>query len=472
MKNVVHFRARADVTVQENLQGFVEVARSHLSIFGANLDFDSDVWDITEYIHLRGKGNNRMRLQFLSFRPVGQSLAPSSLAEPFKDFAKAYIRYMQGLRPTKIPTHRLVALRALEASLLENGGVADARLTTGFILNRATQLIGERYAKTTAYRIARQLETLAAFMAKNRLTAASCRWRSYLVRPNDADRVGKEFDQRRRERLPSQSALAALPLVFRAAISPADVIFSSAAALLVSAPDRISEVLTLRVDCEVNDQKPDGGSVYGLRWFPAKGAEPMVKWIVPLMVPVVREAIARIRLATDEARRMARWYESNPSKLYLPPDLEHLRGAKLLTKKDMVQLFNLASTDSVNLVCRTYGLVPTVRGRNWRVRFCDVENTLLEQLPRDFPFLDRDLGLRFSDALFVVRRHELHAQRGTNPCVIGAVSTNQINSALGGKVEHGSSSIFSRLGFYESDGTPIRVSSHQFRHYLNTLAQM
>ena len=32
-------------------------------------------------------------------------------------------------------------------------------------------------------------------------------------------------------------------------------------------------------------------------------------------------------------------------------------------------------------------------------------------------------------------------------------------------------SIFERFGYVEKDGAPIRVRTHQLRHYLNTLAQ-
>ncbi|WP_444847107.1 integrase [Duganella caerulea] len=453
------------------MRAFINVARHHLAVFSTALDFESDVWDVTEFVHLRAKANNRLRLLFISWRS-GLHLQPTSMAEPFKDFAKAYLRYMQGLRPSKILTQRLVALRALEAALIEAGGVADATMTTAFVLNRATQMIAARYAKGTAYRISRHLEAIADFMLKNHLMTVPCRWRTYLVRPNDSNRLGVEFDRRRRLKLPSQTALDVLPMVFRAAIAPADVIFSSVAALLVSAPDRVSEVLTLDANCEVYEKGLDGESVYGLRWFPAKGAEPMVKWIIPSMVPVVKEALARIRIATDAAREVARWYESNPTKVYLPAELEHFRSDTLLTKSDMAQLFNLSSEDSVNLTCKTFGIVPLARGRNWHVRFYDVEKSLLRHLPAGFPYLDAELGLLYSEALFVVRRNELHTQRSANPCLIGAITSNQVNSALGGKVAHGCSSIFSRLGFFEEDGSPIRVSSHQFRHYLNTLAQM
>jgi hypothetical protein len=56
-------------------------------------------------------------------------------------------------------------------------------------------------------------------------------------------------------------------------------------------------------------------------------------------------------------------------------------------------------------------------------------------------------------------------------CIIEPISINQINTALGGRVEHGFNSIFTKFGYLEPDGSDINISTHQFRHYLNTLAQ-
>jgi hypothetical protein len=54
--------------------------------------------------------------------------------------------------------------------------------------------------------------------------------------------------------------------------------------------------------------------------------------------------------------------------------------------------------------------------------------------------------------------------------MIEPISINQINSGLGSRAEHGFPSVFSRFGFAEPDGSPIQITTHQFRHYLNTLA--
>lgn len=40
------------------------------------------------------------------------------MSEPFVLFAKAYVRYMHGMRPTKTPELRVTALRALDAAFI------------------------------------------------------------------------------------------------------------------------------------------------------------------------------------------------------------------------------------------------------------------------------------------------------------------------------------------------------------------
>lgn len=471
MTTIIHFQPRAELDAEENLRGFVEVAQFRLSVFGPDLDFNSDVWDITDHVNMKGHGRQRYRVAFCAFREHCRT-QPTMLNKAFKPFAKAYLRYMQGLRPTKLIVQRLAALRALEAALLENGTPASPCRVNPFILNRACQIIGERFAKTTAYRVGVQLEMLSYFMNKNRLTYVSYSWCNFLPRPRDGVRVGKEFDKRRREKIPSEAVFDALTRIFQLAESPADILMTAVAALLCAAPDRISEVLTLREDCEVFQGQSDGTTAYGLRWWPSKDAQPMIKWIVPSMAPVVQEAIRRVRRVTECARETARWYEQHPTALFLPSDFEHLRKKDFLSKLEITQLFNLASSASVSQFCTVHGIPPLSQGRDWAVKFSDVEASMLKLLPDSFPYLDKELDLRFSSALFVIRRNELHSRRGTNYSIIEPINSNQVNTAFGRRHVWGFSSIFSRFGFTEPDGAPLKVSTHQFRHYLNTLAQM
>jgi hypothetical protein len=472
MSDVIVFRPKADLDASQNLKGFIDSCRGSLTVFGSGLNFEENVWDITESLALKGHGNKRHRLVFSTFATVNDA-SPVALGEPFLSFSKAFVRYMQGLRPTKNVAFRLAALRALEAALTENGGASDPTKTDLFILNRAGQLLAEKYEAATAYRIGGQLELLATFLSDNALTVVPVRWRNYLKRPGDAVRVGKEFDRRREEKMPSSAALDALPKVFRLAKDPGDVIFTSVAALLCAAPDRINEVLLLPEQCEVwQKSRPDAEESYGLRWWPAKGAEPMVKWIVPSMISVVQDAISRIRTITSEARQVSRWYEDNPSKIYLDENSQHLRSKEWLTMTELREVIGLGAGRSTPLQwCRTFDVPTAIFGRQAHVRFSDVEQAVLARLPVGFPILDRTTGTKFSEALFVVRVNEINPQKAPYRCLVETVTINQINSGLGGRAEHGFSSIFTRFGFVEADGEPIKITTHQFRHYLNTLAQ-
>jgi hypothetical protein len=473
MADIVVFRPKAEIDAKANLSSFIDICRRQLTVFGSDLPFESDVWDVTEAVALKAKPMRRIRITFSNAATVDDP-APKVMREPFLSFAKAYVRYMHGMRPTKIIHNRMGALRALEAALTENGACPDPVYVDSWILNRASQIVSERFSAGAAYRVGGQLEMLAAFMAENRLTKSPVRWRNPIRRPSSSVRVGKEFDEQRAQKMPSAAALEALPRIFRLAKVPADVITASVAAILLSAPDRIGEVLTLPDACEVREPRAGKEDAYGLRWWPEKGAEPMVKWLVPSMSSVVEEALRKIRAVTDEPRRIAKWYEEHPQQIYLTPDTRHLRGQEWLSMEEVAAVIGLGGAGSANAWCKGHGVNRERRDkRTTRVyaRFSDIEGIVLGMLPRGFPFLDKAAGLKYSQALFVVRRNELGSQRHTYRCMIEPVSIGQINTGLGSRTRHGFESIFTRLGFSEPDGGPIAITSHQFRHYLNTLAQ-
>jgi hypothetical protein len=470
MPDTIVFQPKIELDARANLAAFVTGCRENLTIFGANLPFNEAVWDVTEALGRAGMGAKRERLIFHTLEDEDRSGKP--MAEPFLSFAKAYLRYMHGLKPTKAIGFRLAALRALETALREQGDMPDPVRTDTGVLNRAAQMLGDRYSEAAAYRIGGQLEMVAAFLSENHLTIAPLRWHNYLKRPEDAVRVGKAFDDRRAAKMPSEAALDALPKVFRLAREPVDVIVSAVAALLCASPDRISEVLSLPVDCEVRQRRgKDNQDAYGLRWWPAKGAKPMIKWVVPSMADVVQEAIRRIRTITEPARRVALWYEEHPHALYLEDSLEPLRTQRFLSLMQLAMILGLKGEESARSWCRKYGVLEQDQPRAPGVRFADVERVVLALLPEGFPVANRETGLKCSDSLLVVRRNELHPRRGTCFCVIEPVTIGQIATGLGARVAHGFGSVFTRLGFTQPDGRPICVTTHQFRHYLNTLAQ-
>lgn len=386
MAETILFTPRAELDAQANLQGFINACRSQLTAFGSQLNFDDNKWDITDSIVLKAK-SHKLRLVFSTWATANDTI-PDPLPEPFLSFAKAYLRYQHALKPTKSIGNRIAALRALEAALAETGAGSDPTHVGPDTLNRAAQLVKDKFSGAVANRTAGQLEMVANFLADKHLMAVPVRWRNPVKRPREGVRVGEEFDKKRQEKLPSPAALTALAKVFHLATEPTDVLVSSIAAILCSAPDRINELLHLEQNCEVQGEVPSTKEkTYGLRWRTSKGADHMVKWIIGSMVDVVKEAVANIRKLTQDARSVAAWYEKHPKQLYLPQQLEHLRSRDRLSMSDLGDILFAGPVARTvpSQWCDSYG-VKTVKADNkLSVAFCDVEAAVLALLPRGFP---------------------------------------------------------------------------------------
>lgn len=473
MNKVLPFIPSSESNAERNLKDFVVFARKHLAAFGEDLPFDDVVWDITETCARKGHGKKRQRITFCTLvSAMSRNKVP--MCDAFRPFAQAYLRQMQALKPVLAPEQRLAALRALEAALTENGeSMSPTRVDTN-ILNRASQIVKNQFSVTAAYRYGIQLEIIAKYMSTHRLVRVPVHWRNPLKRPSGLVKIGEEFDEARASKMPSSAALEALPHIFRNAARPRDVMVSSIAAILCSAPDRANEVLMLPEACEV--KVPRDGQVneaFGLRWWPAKGAAPMVKWIVPSMVGVVREALARIRRITEPARLIAKWYEAHPNQIFLPPDCEHLRSQDVLSMAELSLVLwgDAESAPAAKIWCKTHKIPIAKSGGLHVVPFVDVEGRILRMLPDTFPLVGAGQGLKYSEALMVVPTYTFHRKWKTYICVIEPVSIQHINDGLGTRTAAGIKSIFDDFGFVEEDGLKVRVTSHQFRHYLNTLAQ-
>ncbi|MDN5540311.1 MAG: integrase, partial [Comamonas sp.] len=72
-------------------------------------------------------------------------------------------------------------------------------------------------------------------------------------------------------------------------------------------------------------------------------------------------------------------------------------------------------------------------------------------------------------ALMLVRRNELDSRKSTYRCMIHQVIGQDIGNRISTKSE---TNLFRKYNFTEDDGSEILVTTHKFRHYLNTISQM
>lgn len=105
----------------------------------------------------------------------------------------------------------------------------------------------------------------------------------------------------------------------------------------------------------------------------------------------------------------------------------------------------------------------------------EIWNYAKERWPEDFPWVNEDAGVRYGNALYTMTANSLHATRANMPLIPWLPNVNIINNdlspreSLGEDVAH--QSIFDRYGYSNSDGTRMKMTTHQLRHLIDTMGQ-
>lgn len=486
---VVKFVPRGIVEPTLRLEDFIRLARHELNTLIPVDDWDLSSWKVSD--SFLTKGQNR-KSRYLHYYRAGSranrdgTVFGTALDSRYIDFAKAYCRYMHATSPVQFENQskRLNALQFIEAafrSLDLTPHIPECKPT---VLNTAVTLAKDGVGAASHYQFALYIEQVHRFCYEHRFYNAPFQWRHGIRKPKDRTvELGDRAKEWRKDRLPSPEAYSALAHVFRNAETFTDKLMSSVSAICCSVPIRAHEVLQLRENCEVREHAmlkridSDGieyeeeGEAYGIRVWPGKGNLAQVKWVPTVMMSVVQEAVQRLRDLCRPAREIAAWYEAHPDRLWLPPHLEYLRDAEWISMADLGEILGLDSVDqwltgSPEILQRS-----EAKGQRW-VRLTDVQRVLLASMPKNFPWFNGDKTQSYSSTLIVARRNEVHATRGTFPCVIGECGVQTFEHWLSGHDNGKKPSVFARWGFAERDGSPIEVTTHAFRHWLNTVAQL
>lgn len=133
-------------------------------------------------------------------------------------------------------------------------------------------------------------------------------------------------------------------------LNPGDRVAIAAVALLMCAPSRINELLCMSVDDYVTiDDYADRPAETGIDDMHAahqsllitmkgsKGAQWSAKPALNFMIDVFNYAIDVIKEHGSHSRKLIRWYAAHSNRLFLPTELEHLRG-RALTARDIASI--------------------------------------------------------------------------------------------------------------------------------------
>ncbi len=467
MGYVIEFTPKRKRDAEKNFSDFITFCQK-LKYFGDDLDWNSGFWDISKYVEGIAGRNSDIRLWWsnVDCKAATKPGKRVLMIQPFLNFARGYIIHEQGCNPSKGGyDFRLKALRVLERAMVELTGEADVVKLNSAIFNRALQLIEEKYAKIMHARSQFDLEAIAKFLNEKHLVSCRFSWKGWIKHSLDWS-DDSEAEANRKKKLPSKEALYALGGIFYDSKMPADEVVSSIMAILIAAPDRISECFRLPVNCEdVGIEVSIHGThekSYGLRWWPSKGGKPLVKPVLPSWVEITKKAIKKLNKHGKEAREMAKWYEENPDQLYLPEDLAYLRGQPL-SKEDLRKLLGLppnagvrgkGGSESLSYFIRKHNLtkikVPGAcsrKGAYFHFQFAEFEEVILSMLPKFFPFASNEQygHVKCSESLMVVPKGLLNTKRTVGPyrCMFEVLSYNQI----AGQLRH----IFARNGKFGPD---------------------
>ena len=413
------------------------------------------------------------------------------------EFAKAYVKYQRINHKLKTQD-AVLAIRVIEQICLVKYGEVDLTKLVIADFDLAAENAKENYKEGSAYHVGRQLKILLDFLRKLKIVALP-EWKNKIKKPPEKSIVlDEQSEEYRTSKLPDEEAIFTIADIFShkdSELSNRDIFVSSAVGLLLSAPERASELFFLKVNCihEEEDQMPSKinlglvvddsnvKEVFGIRWYAQKNYGYDIKYIPSVMIPTAKRAIARLIKMSEKPRHLAYLLETSdkfPRHELCPdvPDHQLLNRSEVL----LAMGFDLSSyedsktaNDSGIAFLRTRGIPISDNS----VCLNDLNIVLRNRLPKGFPYVPFKTGngvkVKWSEALFCSFVNQFHSNKLTIFSELWMPHIDTLNEDLSptkkklrGKDELSNvQSIFQRWGYGD-----YSITTHQFRHLLNTIA--
>lgn len=460
---------------RKNLADYIAMAKLNFPFEG--IPWSENSWDITLFCPTRGQGKKRTVIHFYTRTVDDRHTTATPLHPEFLDFAKALFSETMRLRMLKSPHRTLYGLQYIEKSLIDQSVKPCITNLTNDVLDNLVTLVKQDFSKP--WDVASTVQRIVNVIEDRRLSIEPLSWVNPIPfgNPPRNDRTSQDHDKT--IKLPSIQAICELGSIHHESTAINDKVTTSFVALSMFAPSRSCEVLTLPVNCVTSGESRDG-PVMGIAWHPAKGGLPLTKYAASdESETIALDAISYLTKLGERARIAAKWYRENPGKLYLPEHFTHLRNQPLTLREASRIIgrdYDIPATDALN-----YGLTSTntftrdparalrTVGKSTALySFEGLEQWVVSHLPATFPLLDQETNLYWDEALFVLPRNSLRSGAAIIYNVPDTLGTTSLNNQLGGFTTN---SIFKRNNKVDRTGKHYKVTTHQFRHLLDTLAE-
>lgn len=496
MTQIITFKPKHEVECEKNLLDFIERAKHDLSIYEDQGGFKSDNWKVIS------KNGRTLSMHFTGPKPQGKKTGELML-QPFKDFAKAYMRDLQTWQERN-PAQYMVVLKTIYETLIETNGKADILDFNGTSLRKTTESLENRLSKDALYRAGQFLEKLLNDIREYKINLTIPTWKNPWKRQNEkASGTSHEDRAWQEKRLLTSHQISCLADAFCLAKTPYEQFYSSQAVLLMAAPSRGGELHFLTKDClfettafkEVVDDSgkvvKEEHTILNIRWVAAKGGGLIPKPVHPLIEPTVREAVQRLIDIGEPARRAVQWSIKRPNEFYRhdgcitkanhheddPLTILEFAAAMGLSQDNIPSDFAESIERSAFLNYYKQKWIQNLFEIKDYVTYRDLAAYTVENYKKSFPTFPNlsEINKPISDMLCIVRDNELHSEFQSKGYSFTAPTINQLNDALGAIHSRLKSktaqSLFTSVGLKDENGDNLVITSHQIRVWLSTMAE-
>ncbi|MGB0567041.1 MAG: hypothetical protein ACPGKV_10735 [Alteromonas macleodii] len=515
MSNVLVFTPKHKLDFQKNYAEFIAFAKNDLTLFGDH-EFEAPLgtqkgWECDKWSWdtARGKkltivfGNSVNHSKYIPFK------------QPFADFAKAYVRYQQSLnhKDSVMWASALVwPYSTLEEYATQNDRVdVDIMCLNNTVINRVEEQIKSSKLSAGGKRnIGLSFEKVLKFIKEKRFKLDLQEWSNPFPRPSDS-KIKLDEDSRKEEedKCPSDYQMLQVADAFHKAKTPRQKYFTSLCVMLMCQPSRNVELSGLTIN---SLQKSDKGRWY-LMWNPAKGGDPVKKWVPKLLEDVVQQAFDRLIKISAPARAAAKFAHENPDIFLVHNDCitpADFSQDKPLTYNQFAKAMGFKTgldSKGTQMSWSHNGAIKWLRNlisqlnhvTDWKkdlLKGCTVtqDNEILTKHTHNpagvnikFPSY-RDLrsvvdqkyktkdfpnygDIKIWDCITLVRENEFHKEFDVKPFSWLMVGHGTVSDAIGSERPSGDThieSVFDELSITDEDGSRLQLNTHQPRHWLNT----
>ena len=459
-----------DNNPKSNLEQFINFSKNQLTTFG-NDCWENNQWKTTFSIY-------PVQVRFSTERIKSTAYKYEPLAAQFIDFAKEYIRYTYSLHPIRQLAKHMEALRIVEMALYAVKKNADILQLDYLVINEVENIVSKKYKKGTesVNKLGYQIQKLFDFCRENQITPQLPLWENPYKRPRDLtillDEKGKEY---RSSKMPTDEEMMLVAKLFHDApnLDKETEYYTAVMALLMVAPSRCSELMSLSVNCLEWEDDSLGNKQLGIRWIPAKNGKEGLKWVPSCMQDIVVEAVKRLTNISSLAREAAKFAEENPNTLMLfGKDLatSHSLYKKPLTKSEIAEVLDI---DSQN-ICNTKWFKNLISENDGIITYEILGKFLYKKYTSKFnnwPYVDKHKRVKVSEALLLFRENEFHDDFSPKSFSFVLPTVNQINDRFCYSETRPKTSLWEKHCIGTSKGKFIRLPSHNVRHWLSTKAE-